>query len=400
MTLSLARRAERFPDRTAVVDISEERLYAPAGTIDERSVSYGGLERVTAATARRLAALGIEAGDTVCLLTRNRVASLATVFACRRLGATVAPISHLLTPVTVKRPFELLEPDLVVFERAQSDLARAIPFDRTVTLAGLAATDTDDDLDSGRPDAAGPLLALHGDGGRPVVTFTESTLEWNCISAIVAWGLVRDDVAPLLAPLSSPHGLVRVALPLLYVGGELLLDRAFDPGDAVTAVRKREATVLSGPARSLADLTAESGFEGALESVTRVVCEGEIPDAVRDVFEAGTPVVRTFGRLECPTAFSGSLETEADVGVGRPMPDCRARLVADGRELEGKGDGRLELSGRVVADGYATLAGRDDGATSPGGEETGEVSKGAFVDGRFDTGERFQRDTAGNYHPC
>ncbi len=411
MTLSLARRAERFPERTAVVDISEERLYAPAETIHENRVSYGELSRMAERTAEHLSALGVGAGDVVCLVTRNRVASLASLFACRRLEATLFPISHWLTPASVERPFEIVDPDLVVSEAAQRDLVRSIPYDRTVTLEELADADREDVPDRearGRDFAAdAPLLLLHGDDGRPVAKYFADALERNCCAALVAWGLSAADVAPLTAPLSSPDGLVRAALPLLYVGATVLLDRAFDPGDALTAIEAENATVLLGRGRTVRDLAAESDFDAAVDTLQRVVYEGALDgDDVRTAYrERGVALARAFGRLECPTVFGQSVspsdrdpapgsEAEAadTTAVGPPMPDCRVRLVdSDGAVLEAEdeaeAEGRLQLSGPTLADGYVNAAGTDD-----------ENDRGRFEEGRITLEETVRRDADGNYH--
>ncbi|WP_226004805.1 AMP-binding protein [Natrinema salinisoli] len=413
VTLSLARRAEQFPDRTAVIDISERRLYAPAETIHEDRVSYGELSTIATRTAERLSTLDLGPGNTVCLVTRNRVAALALFFACRRLGATFAPISHLLTPASVERPFEVLDPDIVVSEAAQRDLVRSIPFDRSVTLEELTdadrgAVEFDEAAANGRP-----LLALHGDAGRPVAGYAADIVERNCIASVVAWGLAANDTVPLVTPLSAADGLVRVALSVLYVGGTLLLDRAFDPGDAATAIDREGATLLPGRERALRDIAAESGFGTAADSLERAICQVPVDDDVVAAYrDHGVPVARVYGRLECPTALSQRFEIsgtppEIDVdgaGVGRPVPDCRARLVDDeGAALEGEGDGRLQLSGPVVADGYLHGTGTGDEswyepAEMESAEYDGSSDRGQFLDGWFDTGERFYRDEDGNYH--
>ncbi|WP_254521765.1 class I adenylate-forming enzyme family protein [Natrinema caseinilyticum] len=411
MTLSLARRAAHFPDRTAVIDISEERRDAPAGTIDEDRVSYGELSALAARTATSLSARGIGPGDTVCLVTRNRVVSLALFFACRRLGATFAPISHLLTPASVERPFDALVPDLVVAEPAQRDLVRSIPYDRIVTLEKLAETvgdPRDPDDDSPKPD---PVLALHGESGRPVVGFSDGAVERNCLTAVVAWGLAANDVVPLPTPLAAADGLVRVALSVLYVGATLVIDRAFDPADAVTATAAESATFLAGREQAIRAIAAESGFEAAADSLERVVCEGPVATDVAGAYrDRGVEFARAYGRLECPTALSQGFvadrsESAADgSGVGRPVPDCRVRLVdSDGTVLSGAATGRLQLSGPMVADGYFPSSGpleeRDESDESGRGGADRPADIGRFTDGWFDTGERFHRDENGTYHP-
>ncbi|PCR89084.1 class I adenylate-forming enzyme family protein [Natrinema ejinorense] len=412
VTLSLARRAEHFPDRTAVVDISEQRLYAPAETVHQDRISYEELSTIATRTAGRLSARDIGPGDTVCLVTRNRVAALAVFFACRRLGVTFAPISHLLTPASVERPFDALEPNLVVSEQAQRDLVRSIPFDRSVTLEELSESDRDAvDFDEQRPSES-PLLAIHGERGRPVADYSATAIERNCITGVVAWGLAANDVVSLPTPLSAVDGLVRVALSVLYVGGTLLLDRAFDPGDAVTAIIEEEATLLPGREPSLRDIAAESGFDAAAESLERAICDAPVSDDVRTAYrDRGVPVAQVYGRLECPTALSQGFETEADstvsdtddTAVGRPVPDCRVRLIdEEGAVLEGDGVGRLQLSGPVVADGYRTATATeaehgDEPAALESAEDDERGDPGRFVGGWFDTGERFRRESNGNY---
>ena len=406
VTLSLARRADHFPDRTAVVDISERRLHVPAETIHEDRVSYEELSTIATRTAERLSMLNVCPGETVCLVTRNRIVSLALFFACRRLGITFAPISHLLTPASVTRPFEALEPDLVVFEAAQRDLVRSIPFDRSVTLEELTGTDRESfDVDEQRT-AATPALALHGGTGRPVAGYTAETIERNCITSVAVWGLAANDVVPLTTPLSTAQSLVRVALSVLSVGGTLLLDRAFTPGDVVTAMAEEDATLLPGPETVLRDIAAESGFDAAVVPLERVICDAPIAaDVVAAYRDHDVPVAQVYGCLECPTALSQDIGADrpGSDGVGRPVPGCRARLVNDERAvIEGDAAGRLELAGPMVADGYVDAAGTagqngDEPAASERDESTaGDRSR--FVDGWFHTGERFRRDEDGTYH--
>lgn len=401
MTLSLARRAEQFPDRTAVVDISERRLNVSAATLHEDRVSYEELSTTATRTAERLSTLGVDSGGTVCLVTRNRIVSLALFFACRQLGATFAPISHLLTPASVTRPFETLEPDLVVFEAAQRDLVRSIPFDRSVTLEELTGTARASLEADEQGTAATTALSLHGGAGRPVAGYTVETIDRNCATSVAVWGLAANDVVPLTAPLSTAERLVRIALPVLSVGGTLLLDRAFNPSDVATAMAEEGATLLSGRENVLRDIAAEPGFDAAVEPLERVLCDAPVAEAVVAAYrDRDVPVARVYGRLECPTALSQRFDADRagpdgdGTSVGHPVPDCQARLVdREGSVLEGDATGRLELAGPMIADGYVADSGASERDESV---ETGDRSR--FVDGWFHTGDRFRRDETGTYH--
>lgn len=397
MTLSIERRAELWGDRTAIVDVAETRLDAPSETVDERRVSYAELSARSERLAAGLAATGIGADDAVAVLSRNRIDAIALAFACRRLGATFAPISHRLTPATVSRPLERIEPTIVVHEPAQRDLVRVLAPTDTATFADLADAGTDPPPET-PPADDDPLWYVHGDGGAPVVAFSREAVERNCVAATATFGFGRRDSAPLLLPLSSPDGLLRAAFPLLYVGGTLLLDRAFDPGDALEATRRADATVLVGRETEYRELAGRDGFEEALSSVSCSICETPVDERVRNVLlERGVSLVGARGYLACPTALVtvGDAADAAESGY-RPVLDCSARLVDDG-VLEGAGEGRLQLSGPLLADGSVDRVESGDGDDSE--REVEADDGGRFVNGWFDTGTRVRRDDRGVYYP-
>lgn len=310
MTLSLARRAALWGNRTALVDASADRR-----------VSYADLESEADAMARRLAALGVEPGDAVATVSRNRVETLALFFAVRRLGAALAPVSHRLTPATVTRPLATVDPELVVHETAQRDLVREVADDVSVSFEELAREDGTEyeRVDSGPEDS---LLYLHetADADRPAVGEREGTarpgastnedprtasrvadlpasaVEWNCITAVAGWGLGRADCAPALLPFSDAGGLLGLTLPLLYVGGRVVVLRAFAPEDALAAVAERGVTALVATATEYRELVACERFETTdFGSVAWAASRSALPADVREALARKTAVVRAYG---------------------------------------------------------------------------------------------------------
>jgi fatty-acyl-CoA synthase len=239
------------------------------------------------------------------------------------------------------------------------------------------------------------LLALHDDLGESVATLSVRTVEWNCIDAVLEWGLSREDSGFVLDPLSTAEGLFRTALPILYAGGRLLLDRAFDPGDTLTAINGSGVTVVSGRRAPMRDLTADENAD-VLAGLERAICDHTVgTEAVEALLKRGVTVSRAYGAPACPTAATRTVSgPTAGDAIGKPVLDCDARLVDDeGAVLEGEATGRLQLSGPVVADGYATPADdRDDGEAAPDDAPR-------LADGWFDTGERFHREADGKYRP-
>jgi fatty-acyl-CoA synthase len=385
MTLSLERRAALWGDRVAVVDLSADRR-----------VSYADLESEADAMARRLSALGVGTGDAVAVLSRNRVETLALLFAVRRLGAIFAPISYRLTPATVERPLGTLDPKVVVHEAAQRDLVRELPDDRTHSFEDLgrheeaeyrrADRDSEESLVYLHTSTEADRPAVGADEGenRPgeslnedpttatrVVDFPARVVEWNCITAAAAWGLGRNDCAPALLPFSDADGLLRLTLPLLYVGGRVVILRAFTTDDALAAVEEEGATALLAGATEYRELVESEAFEATdFGSVEWVGTRSALPADAREELARRAPVVRTYGRVETgPNNLyrpAGRSDDPDPFRVGRPFPDCEARVVgSDGDPASGsdpvpEGEvGELQFRGPVTPRGYLT----EDGGT-------------------------------------
>jgi fatty-acyl-CoA synthase len=399
MTLSLGRRAALWGDRTAVVDPHADRR-----------VSYADLESETDAMATKLAALGVGSGDSVAVVSRNRVETLALLFGVRRLGATLALVSHRLTPATVEGPLETVEPAVVVHEASQRDLVRELPNDVAYSFEELGREDGEDYEGADR-DPEDPLLYLHatvgadrpavGEANRPAVGQDETTIgedestvgedeqhrsgeslnenpqtasrvvavperavEWNCITAAAAWGLGKDDCAPTVLPFSDADGLHRLVLPLLYVGGRVVLLRAFVSDRALAAIEDERATALFAGATEYRELVADEAFEATdFGSVEWVGTRSALPADAREALARNAPIVRAYGRVETgPNNLYRPAEREAEDSagasadpdcVGRPFPDCEARIVDDANTPVPESEvGELQFRGPVTPRGY------------------------------------------------
>lgn len=427
MTLAIDRRADLWGGRTAVVEHQT----------GER-VSYADLAALVDVTAGRLSTLGIGDGDVLAVVSRNRVEVLALLFAARRLGAVFAPVPHRLTPATAGPAIEAVDPALVAHETAQRDLVGAVESNRRVSFEELDSVQ-EERYERRERDPEAPLWYLRTDelladgrdraevegrsdldregvrqataegeprGGRTVVV-PERQVEWNCVSAAVAWGLGRRDAAPALVPFSSAAGLLRLALPLLYVGGTVVVQRATDSTDTLELVDDGLATRLFGSATVLRELAADEGFVDADWSGVAWVASGDPFDPdVADAFRVqGVPAIRTFGRPEAgPNALAVPPEqadgTESPGVVGRPFPDAEIRIVgADGDPVEPGTVGELHLGGRVVALGYLRGEGDGEGRGIEPGASDGEGRDGdtTFREGWVATGEQAQRDSESGF---
>ncbi|PSP55793.1 long-chain fatty acid--CoA ligase [Halobacteriales archaeon QS_1_67_19] len=377
MTLALDRRADLWGDRTAVVD--------PA---TDRELSYAELDRRAEDAAGRLAAAGVDEGDAVVVLARNRPAWLALLFGARRRGATLAPVSHRLPAETVGECCERTDPALALCEPRFEDLLADAPVDAET----LAAFETRDPAGVGAVDdpTATPRLYLHTGGttGVPkVVVVEERQVEWNCVTEAAAWGLGKETVAPVLLPLFHTGGWHLLALPTLYVGGRVVLQREFDPEAALALIEEYGATQVFGVAAIFRAMAETGAFEDADFGTVEWFMSGggPTPEAVAEPYrERGQRFVQGYGLTEGgPNNLyfePGRNDLKHD-SVGRPFPDCEARIVGDdGDSLPAGETGELELRGPVTAERYL------------------ETEDGTFEGPWVSTGDLARRDDEGDYY--
>ena len=142
--LSLLYAAERTPEADAVVD-GDDRL------------SYASLQRVAATLAAGLASLGVERGDRVAVVLKNRRQTVELYWACQWLGAVFVPLSWRVAPADVAYCVADSGARVVVFEEVSREHAAA----RGPTAERFVAIGT------GGPESSSELAERLGADGLP-----------------------------------------------------------------------------------------------------------------------------------------------------------------------------------------------------------------------------------------
>ncbi|ADJ14983.1 AMP-binding protein [Halalkalicoccus jeotgali] len=357
MTVSLSRRATLWGDRTAVIDTNENRRY-----------SYADLDALADQLAGKLAGLGVGPGDRVALLSRNRIEVLAIAFAVRRVGCALAFVSPYRSKSAISDLVDRVDPETVLHEEAESDRLRKVP--STTSFAELSQGEGADYERADSPPEPWLLFQSPDEADSTVHAYSTESVERNCIAGITTWGFGRPWVANLTSFFRA-DGLLVGVLPALYVGGTVLLHRAFRPDPALELIERHDATHVYATPLEFDRLTDADGFETAnFASVEAFYSSAPLPAECHDAYLlADHPVGRLFGTAAAPhlLTFLPEREDALEKGdsVGRPVLDCEVRLSED----------RLEARGPVVAEG--TLEER--------------------FEGWIETGLRARRDDDGDY---
>ena len=365
------RRAKLSPDRVGLVDADTDEEY-----------TYRELDRRANRTARLLREKGVEKGDRVAVISRNRVEMVDLYFATAKVGAVLAPLSHRLAPREITELLNDVEPSLLVVERPfEGDVHTGLrSFDREFAvppIIRLPSPETDDfraheDPDEGewerhdevlpeddspvdKADVAmsDPHLFLHtgGSTGLPKeVVQTHGGIMWNTFNTIISWGLQPDDVTPMVFPMFHTGGWNVLTIPLFHLGGTVMIARDFDPRSVLTLIEEYEATVLVAVPAVLRFMVEDEEWPNTDLSSLRFAKSGGGPcrDSIIEAWsKRGIDLSQGYGLTECgPNNFTmpDDFPREKTDSIGIPGLYVDTRIVDDGEEVEQGEVGELELA--------------------------------------------------------
>jgi fatty-acyl-CoA synthase len=333
-------------DRRAELDGGTPALIEGSQILD-----YAALRDRTLRCAALLADIGVGRGDRVALVLGNRSAYLESVFAAARLGAIAVPINARLTAREIQHSFHDCTPRVVLAERelaqtvasACSEMARGAP---TILHCGGDPDDYEVALASAAPHTGieavsqdHPMILMYTSGttGLPKGALLphRKTL-FNSLNAQLFFELSARDRVLVVLPLFHSFGLSILALPTLYAGGTLVLERHFDPVAAWDAVDREQISFFGGVPtmfrtllRALEDAPAD---RWRLDSLRFLFTAGAaIPVELIHAFEArGLRLKQGFGQTETSILcclHAGDATRKAG-SVGRPVFHADVRVVA------------------------------------------------------------------------
>lgn len=353
----------RFPQRPAIVE--------------DGSISYAELDRLTRVIGANLTMLGVAPGDRVALYLGNAWEFLAVLFACVRIGAIVVPIG--MRQRHAELEFMLNDSGAKVLVH-EADLAEFIPAPAEVPAvahrfsirapAPLARPFADllkeggacPDHDPREEDVA-IILYTSGTTGRPKgAQLTHLGVVHSALAFSRTFGLTENDRGYVAVPLSHVTGLVGVSMAAMIAGGAVVLMRqAFKAADFIAhAAREKITFTIVVPA-----IYSLCAMSPALEehdlSAWRIGSFGGAPMPVPTI-EA---LAKKLPQLDLVNAY-GATETTSPAtimpvplwrdhvdSVGRVVHCGVIRVVDDeGHDVAAGEPGEIWIAGPMVVPGY------------------------------------------------
>ena len=377
--------ARRRGDKLACVDLETGRWW-----------SYGELNReVDAAAGWLTAQLGPASGARVATLARNRVLLLILHLACVRAGAIYTPFNWRLTAAELAVLVRDAEPAILI-----QDVEFETPA-FTGRLIGMH--DCDELIASAPPTQAfarsahetSTLLYTSGTSGIPKgVMITEDNVFWGGTNFNLGNDVNSDSVLLCDMPMFHTAGLFAAIRAPLLAGAVVLISRGFDPVKTLAWLADPALGIthyFSVP-QMAQSLWQQPGFRPEMLQRLAIYAMGGAPNPraqIERFVKAGVRMSDGFGMSETGSNFGMPVHDaqllQAKAGsCGLPYISVQARIVDEaGHDVGDNEAGELWLRGPSISPGYWNKP---------------ELTRNAFEQDWFKTGDVAVRDADGFYY--
>ena len=362
---------------------------------DGSTIGFGELRDVTRRMAAVLAARGIGANDRVALLCNNSIEHLACYFGVMAYGATICTVHVEMNRNQLDNIFERLAPKLVLHQDGLEldDLLATVPApclrlghwdgaESGTFFSEVACCPPGDAHTTAQPDDAAVILFTSGTSARPkgvVLSFREHLA--NIDPTAEGFGITEQDRIYDFRSFNWASAQLLGALVPLNRGATLILAQRFSVSRFFPHIRQHGATIAAGNPTTISFLLNGDGAAHRDNLPTlRFITSSSAPLTVEEWrrFEQrlGIPIAQGYGSSETGWIAAQPGERRRFGTVGRPLPYHALAIVdGEGRRLPAGETGQVEVGG-FPGHAYRTLA--EDGSvqiSSRGRLRTGDLGR-------------------------
>jgi fatty-acyl-CoA synthase len=389
----LTKRELLSPDKEAIVD-------------GRRRLTYFQLNRRVNRLSNALSSLGLKRGDRVSILSHNCIEFVEVIMAAAKLGLLLVPLNWRLTPVELAYNINDSGSESLFFDPHLGELAQGVldkaPFRRQIVFGSeetigsrayeplLAEASDEEPFLQESPDLDTPHIIMYtaGTTGRPKgAVLTQGASFWNAANLTLAGDFTSHDRDLAVLPMFHIGGIGLFTLPMLYVGGTVIIQRAFDPLETINLLKNEKITLFFGVPAVFLFLIQQDDFDAKAFDRVRLIMSGGAPlplSLIRQYHEAGVVLQQGFGMSEAAPSIatlSKELAIKKAGSIGQPVFHLDARIVDDDmQDISVNEVGELVIRGPNVMQGYWKKP---------------EATEEAFRGGWFHTGDLARMDKDG-----
>jgi len=352
------------PDSIAIRDLDANQ-----------TLTYTQLNARAKALAGYLQNKGIERGDRVAVLLRNRAEFFELQFACSKIGAICLPLNWRLTVNELDYILRDSAPKVLVHDHVFADSAQTLvselgieisielaePGEASSYEAAMAEQLTHSQVDATHDDVT-MIMYTSGTTGHPKgAMITHRMVFYNIINLSLPANINSNTVQLVVLPLFHTGGLNCYANPVLHAGGTVVLLREFEPGRALQVINDAQLGVTHFFAVPAPYQFMMQHPDFATTDLSRLVSAGVggAPCAeviLRTWLERGVALSQGWGMTE--TSPGGVSLEPADAlrklgSAGKALMHTEIRIVDEnGQDVAANEVGELIIRGPNITPGY------------------------------------------------
>ena len=354
--------------------------------------------------------LEIRKGDRIGLLLHNSHEYIEIFFALCQVGAILVPLNFRLVQSEIEFILKDCGTAALFFGSEFAELIGRVcetvspPLKKLVCIGGTAPpwawayetllAEKADRLITPSPEVDGedPLIIMYTSGTTGVpkgATLSHRKTFYNTLNADIYYGLTHDDTLLIARSLFHSGGLLVEALPMLYKGGTIIIQRKWKPAEILKAVETYKVKVLEAPATTLRFILEQCDLnQYDLRSLRCCFTGGErVPPALIKAYkDRGITVSQIYGQTETSTLTwlpkADAIRKMGSVGV--PVFHGEVKVINKRGETIKPGEiGEIVVAGQIIMSGYWGKP---------------ELTKETIKDGRLHTGDLATIDEEGFFY--
>lgn len=374
------------PNKIAITDFLTKQNWSYQ-EINQRSINLG----------HYLLKQGISKGDRVALLSPNHISYFDLLFACMKIGAVLVPLNWRLSPEELEQIMDDCTPKMLFYHDSFSELSTQIFHSKKVNVSipeyeSLISVRLHPIPIVSMP-VTDPLVIMYTGGttGKAKgVVLSHRSIFANAANTVLSWNLTSNDVTPTFLPMFHTGGLNSLTLPVLQIGGKVVIIDKFEPNQAIDVLNDEGCTVcLMVPTMYQSIIPLEEFQKNTFPSMHTFISGGApCPHTVYESFDRkGLAFKEGYGLTEAgPNNFYiDPKESKKKVGsVGKEMMWNSIKIVDDNYlDVADNVIGEILLRGPHLFDYYW---------------ENEKATNDAFIDGWFKTGDFGKKDSDGYFY--
>lgn len=288
---------------------------------------------------------GVEKGDRVAVLAPNHISYFDFLFAAMKIGAIFVPLNWRLGNDELNYVIKDSSPKIIGVTPLHSKRLipkgniKTITLDSNQYISRLKGKEKNSTITLSEAD---PLAMIYTGGttGNPKgVVLSHRSIVWNALNTVVTWNLQQSDTTLTCLPMFHTGGLNVFSIPLLLVGGKVVISSEFHPEKAVNDLLKYHCTVVLFVPTMYHMLIQTDTFNKANFPHMRFFISGgaPCPHSIYQAFsEKGIAFKEGYGLTEAgPNNFYiNSNEALKKVGsVGKPMLFNDIQILSESGEM-------------------------------------------------------------------